>query len=128
MSEQSLEQWIAEARELGVDAAKDAASWVYDGNSDREERARVLAMLRDGDPAAYECLPRRPDLSGEYAGDPTPRSLYEDVTGDPSGRSEEEEQETADALADAFEEGVSDTFDSECERLLIEFCEGGDQS
>jgi hypothetical protein len=123
-----------EARARGEDAAKAAASWVTDGNSDVAERARVLAMLRDGDPAADDYLPRRPDLSGEFADDLTPTRLFEEIIGRPpilDGLDvESKDGGTIDQIADAFEEGVSETFTQECERELIRFCEpetGDDQ-
>jgi hypothetical protein len=119
--------WQDEARKLGTEAAEAAASWTVDGNSDRQERARVLAMLRDGDPDAYDYLPREPNLSGEYADDLTPRSLFEDITGlDAHAEatwSVDAYNAVVDALCDAYDEGVSETFSLACERELIAFCE-----
>src|SRR5262245_12994488 len=73
---------IAEARELGAEHARNAAAWVADGNTDTEQIRKVLAMLDAGDPEADDYLPRRPDLSGEWADDPTPLSLYRELMGD----------------------------------------------
>lgn len=115
--------WIAGARELGVEQAKNAASWVYDGNSDRTERAKVLAMMRDGDPEAQDYLPDWPNLSGEWANDPTPKSLVEDITGLDALDAQALDGELENDLATAYEDGVDETFEQECERLLIEFCE-----
>lgn len=116
-----------DARARGEDAAKAAASWVTDGNSDVAERARVLAMLRDGDPAADDYLPARPDLSGEYADELTPTRLFEEIIGRPPELDgldvESRDGGTLDQLADAFEEGVSETFTLACEAELIRFCE-----
>ena len=77
-TDEQRKQWIDKAYSVGVDRANMAASWTYDGNSDVEERARVLAMLRAGDPVAHDYLPRRPDLSGEFADALTPLSLVEE--------------------------------------------------
>lgn len=106
-----------EAYSLGCDAARSAASWVLDGNSDADHYRRLLTMLEDGDPELYEHLPAMPDLSGQWAGDPTPHSLALDIfgTGDDAHLFENEDVE---ALADAWEAGVSDTFGPECERIL----------
>jgi hypothetical protein len=120
------EQWIKEAKALGETHGRDAASYVYDGNSDVKERQKVLAMLREGDPAVWDYLPQQPNLSGEWADSLTPRSLFIEVTGldahaeatynvDAYGN-------VCDALCEAYEEGVSETFESTCETELIKFC------
>lgn len=97
--------WIVGARIAGEAAAYTAASWAADGNSDVEGIKRTLALVDDGDPAADEYLPREPTLSGEMADDPTPLSLARDITGldDPSPG-------VLDALAEAWENAVSETF------------------
>lgn len=115
-----------EAYRLGCEAAVAAASWVIDGNTSAEHITRVLAMLDDGDPMAYDYLPARPDLSGEWADAPTPASLYEDIIGESYSEADDDAglaSETLvgsvlDKIADAWEAGVSDTFKSECERIL----------
>jgi hypothetical protein len=108
-----------EAYERGVKASKAAASWVIDGNTKPWAITSLLKMMDEGDPAVDDYLPAAPNLSGEYAGDPTPISLACDIV--PRAESEDElDPYLVDALADAFEEGVSDTFMSECERILRE--------
>lgn len=104
---------------LGVEHALDAASWVIDGNTSQEHIARMVAMLENGDPEAYDYLPRRPDLSGEYADDMTPVRLYGEIIGyNDAGGIDDEDGETTAALCDAYESGVDDTFEHECERIL----------
>ena len=100
------------AYDMGADAAKAAASWIVDGNTDAAAIRRTLAMMEDGDLAVWDYLPAYPNLSGEMADDPTPRSLaaalgLEDCGGD-----------ELDALCDAYEAGVADTFETACEREL----------
>jgi hypothetical protein len=106
-----------EAHRMGVAAAEAAASWCVDGNSDPEGIRRILAMLDDGDPMAYDLLPQAPNLSGEWAGEPTPASLYESIVGEFA----EQDPEVADAIAGAWEEGVSATFEQACKRKLRAF-------
>lgn len=113
-----LEELEDSARELGEDAAKSAASWATDGNSDVAERRRVLEMLRNGDPAADDFIPRRPDLSGEFADAPTPQSVARELTGE-----DDPDSEIIDALADAWLDGVSDAFGPAVEAELIRFTE-----
>lgn len=103
---------LAQAREQGEDAARSAASWCVDGNTDEEHARRVVRMLDDGDPEADEYLPRRPDLSGEWAGEPTPQSLAKEIVGTDCP------DEIVEAISEAWEEGVTETFEQECERLL----------
>jgi hypothetical protein len=112
-----LDGWIAQARQLGVAHAQTAAEWSFDGRSDRAERARVLAMLRDGDPAAFDHLPAQPNLSGEFADDLTPGSLYEQIVGGDVPAT----PELLDELAASYELGVAETFSDACEAALIEY-------
>jgi hypothetical protein len=108
-----------EAYELGVKAAIAAASWVIDGNTPQDHIARMVAWLDDGDPWAYDYLPAMPDLSGEWADGPTPRSLYAEIIGDERDEDNDPHPgELEDEIADAWEAGVSDTFQPECERIL----------
>jgi hypothetical protein len=107
---------IAEARSMGIDAATNAASWVVDGNTPDEHIRRVLQLMEDGDPRVDEYLPSYPDLSGAFADDYTPLTLARDIldTDDPS-------PEDIDTLADAWEDGVSETFYATCESILREY-------
>jgi hypothetical protein len=111
-----------EAYRLGADAALAAASWAADGNTSDDHRRAVLAMLADGDPQAYDYLPAEPNLSGEWADGPTPRSLYEDITGNDHSEAEADAGlayemlvgSVMDAICDAWEAGVSDHFEQAC--------------
>ena len=116
------QRWEAEAFRLGQEAAWTAASWTIDGNTSTDHAARVLAMLDDGDPAADDYLPARPNLSGEWADSPTPRSLFEDVTA-LDAHAEATWQPAAyqmviEALCEAWERGVAETFEAACEAEL----------
>jgi hypothetical protein len=102
-----------EAYELGRDAAIAAASWVLDGNTSQDHIRRMVAMLDAGDPVAYDYLPAQPNLSGEWADAPTPLSLTTEIVGDSV-----DPDPIVDEIADAWEAGVSDTFQYECERIL----------
>ena len=117
-----LQQWTTAGRENGEEHARNTASWATDGNSDHAERARVLAMLRDGDPEAWDHLPREPNLSGEYAEDLTPQSLAEGILG-PERHEQLADTDIIDTLADAYETGVSEVFGLACERQLNAFTE-----
>lgn len=107
-----------EARLIGRDHGRNAASWIVNGNDDPEVARKVLAMMREGDPVADIYLPVRPNLSGEWAGDPTPRSLYEDITGGDAADATDEDLE---AIGDGYEAGVDETFETSCEAELIRF-------
>jgi hypothetical protein len=76
--------------------------------------------MRNGDPAADDYLPQRPNLSGEWADDLTPARLYERITGKTAGLAIG--CTPIDALADAYDDGVSETFGLACEAALVEFC------
>lgn len=115
----SLAEMESRARELGADAAKAAASWIIDGNHPSGHYERVLALMDDGDPRAGEYLPHRPDLSGEWASSRSIPGLLDEIgfEGDPDADGYGADVQ---ALCDAYEEGVSETFEHECERLLRE--------
>jgi hypothetical protein len=110
-----IDQYEQEAYELGVEHARNAASWVIDGNTSHEAIARVVALLDEGDDLD-DYLPRRPNLSGEYADELTPGELAAEITDLDSD--DPHFDELADILADAYERGVGETFEAECERIL----------
>lgn len=120
-------QWIAEAKKLGEDHGRAAATWTINGNNDVSERANVLQMMRDGDPAVDDYLPQLPVLSGEYTDGLTPKKLFEDITGRDShadaSYNGDAYGQLVEELCDAYDEGVSDVFTSACETELIKFCE-----
>jgi len=68
----------AAARAAGKAAGTNAGSWAIDGNTSVDTCRRILVAFNEGDPAVLDHL-RYPDLSGEFSGDPTPRSLVEDL-------------------------------------------------
>lgn len=112
------EAWVAEARELGRKHGRNAGAWAADGNTTQEHIRGVLAMFEDGDPQAFDYLPRMPNLSGEFADDLTPQRLYYEVTG---ASDDYEADESTEALCDAYEEGVAETFEASCEETLRGF-------
>ncbi len=99
-----------EARLLGRAAGRAAGAWAADGNTDAEAARQVIALSDAGDDID-QYLPRRPDLSGEWADDATPTSLLIDLGID-------DEDPERDALltdcSDAWEAGVDDTFVPAC--------------
>jgi hypothetical protein len=91
----------AAARAAGKRAGTAAGSWAIDGNTSVETCRRILVAFDEGDPAFLDSF-RYPDLSGEFSGDPTLRSLMEDLgleEGDP--RYEWLESDLCDAWTDA---------------------------
>jgi len=102
---------LAAARNLGRDAGEAAGSWAADGNTDPAHARRVLALIEDCDPRADAYLPTYPALSGEYADDPVPGMLADELGIDP-------EHEIMEAVCDAWEAGVSETYLPACEREL----------
>jgi hypothetical protein len=111
VTQSPLDEACEAARMQGRQVAADAATWATDGNTDPEHARRVLAMLEDGDPAAWDYLPRIPNLSGEYSDEPTPRDLADLFL-------EGAEGDDLTALADAWEEGVGEMFGDACEAEL----------
>lgn len=93
-------QLIGEARLAGEAHGRAAASWFFDGSTERETYQRVLEGIEDGDPAIMDELPYGP-LSGEWAGDPTYESVLADL-------GVEAEYDGADDLIVAYEDGFYD--------------------
>jgi hypothetical protein len=74
---------VAKAEELGRDAGKAAASWVFDGNTPREEYQRVLRGIEEGDPAVLDAT--EPPAIGPAAGY-DPGDLARDLSIEPADR------------------------------------------
>lgn len=105
-----------EAYSRGADAAKDAAGWAADGNTDPAAIIQTLRMMADGDPAVIDRLPDHPTLSGDL----TPQSLTEEILG-PEDKFDENGvywREVVDEIEVAFEAGAADHFEHACESEL----------
>lgn len=112
----------AEARRDGRKAGKAAASWL--DIRDAAAARRFRRMLDDGDPQLDDYLPRRPDLSGEFAGE----SLNE-VLGVDDGDAEEwgdEFDDHVDEIAEIWQEAADEAFDREIERTILVHAGDGD--
>lgn len=105
----SFEELEQDVRQMGQDAGEGAASWLFDGNTSRETYVKVLKGIEDGDPEVMDMLPN-PNLSGEWAGDPTPKSILEELGTD-------EDDPAADDLLLAWEEAASQAVVDEATRV-----------
>jgi len=106
------------AYNLGAEHARAAASWI-----DPLSESAASALLEDllsGDPAVYDYLPAMPNLSGEYADEMTPVRLWGEIVGYSAdgGIDDPNDGDDLASLCDAYEQGVADTFEPECERIL----------
>jgi hypothetical protein len=99
----------ATARYLGADAALAAATWLEMPEAD------AASILADVDPAVLDQY-EPPNLSGEFAGDPTPDSLTLEVT---SYALAEDRAEVADAVADAWEAGRDEVWSDALEAQAL---------
>jgi hypothetical protein len=78
---------VARAAELGRDAGKTAAAWVFDGNTPGEAYQRVRRGIDDGDPAVLDAI--EPPAIGPGAGydqDDLARDLARDLGIEPGDR------------------------------------------
>lgn len=125
---ESLDDLLSRAEvcafDLGEKAGRQHANWIeqdlfggrYTGNQEEAARA-VLKAIEDGDDRLYDGLP---NLSGEWADSPTPRSILEDVFHYMNVTSEYEQTQLEDILDDLCEQwecGVRSGFESELHRL-----------
>lgn len=116
-TEQQVAEYLEGARILGREEGENAGAWAADGNTSHEHIRRVLAMIEDGDPEAYDYLPRRPSLSGEWADEITCRDLVGLVTGSNETVPDWLDEE----IAQAWEDGVDETFEDACVKTLRAF-------
>ena len=103
------------AKRDGAHAGKSAASWAFDGGTDDATYRKVLAGLRDGDPAVLDSF-RTPDLSGEWSGDPTQDTLAAEY-----GVSEDDKRAEwlVDELGTVWMDAAGEAFWSEIERVCL---------
>lgn len=113
--------WLDAARKHAREAATAAASWTTDGNGDPATYRETLRMLAEGHPEASDRLPAPPNLSGEYADGPTPVELVVELTGglQPYSGDPALPDWVADDLCNAWEEEVSEVFETYCELELM---------
>ena len=106
------ESAILDAHNMGEEAGRNAADWCYDGNTDDNWFVLVLKGLDDGDPAVYDRF-RVPNLSGEYAGDPTPATLADSLDLDYDS---DDDRTILDDACEHYLTAASDAFFIELER------------
>lgn len=114
-NEMSMADALNEAQKLGTEHGKNAASWVFDGNTDDETYRAVIRELDAGDPAVYNRF-REPSFSGEYGDDYSERNLFDDLGLDYDASPTHE----IDQIADAYIQEAQSAFWSEVERLARE--------
>jgi hypothetical protein len=116
-------QLTEQARKLGYAAGSNCAEWVAQDSfggrvtsGENESAQSILDAIAEGDPAFWDSV-RLPDLSGEYAGDPTPQSLAEDLGIDSDADGAEW---GIDEACTAYEEGVAEGFQDRITELAKE--------
>ena len=92
----------------GKSVGEAMASWVFDGNTTQETYAKVLRGIQGGDPVVLDNL-TTPNLSGEWADEPTPNSLASDLC-------IQTDDDRLDDLCTLWEDAACQTFWDEIER------------
>lgn len=111
----TYETLIAEARAKGADHGRAAASWYFDGNTDEGTYVAVLRGIEDGDPEILDTFPLSP-LSGEWADEPTPASVLEEL-GVPEDDGSGKDDTLRDEILGAYEDGFYEASADEIERV-----------
>lgn len=111
MSTDTYTALLDRARAMGAEHGKAAASWYFDGNTSLDAYAAVLKGIEDGDPAILDTFPSSP-LSGEWADDPTPATVLEDL----GLIVEDDAADDNDAILSAYEDGFYSASAEEIER------------
>lgn len=104
-----------EAADLGAEHGRNAAAWIFDGDTPEGEYRTFLQGIEDGDPLIMDALPSSP-LSGEFAGSPTPQSLMRDLGA--HDLNPEQEGALCDAYEGAFYTAVEHTVVTTARRFL----------
>ena len=113
ITDSHYEAALAAAIDIGKDEGTSAASWVFDGNTDRHVYAWYLSGIEDGDPEVLDTLPAA-DLSGQWADGRTPHTLLADVASEISDDDTTITAEmllgdvTTPAILDAYETAFND--------------------
>jgi hypothetical protein len=104
-----------EARAMGAEHGRNAASWYFDGNTRDETYRAVLCGIEEGDPLILDTFPSSP-LSGKWADDPTPTTLFADLGLDAHAEATFS-PEAFDEVCSAYEDGFYEAVSSEIERV-----------
>lgn len=111
----TLNERIAEARERGKEAGENAASWVFNGNTDDATYRRVLKGIEDGDPMILDRIAAPGWLSGEWAGESTSELLGDLLDeDDDEGMTGKDTQEIENAYCEAADEAYWDEIERAC--------------
>lgn len=97
---------------LARDHGKAAGSWVIDGNTRDETKRKILTWHEEGDPQFYDLIPA--PLSGEWADDPTPDTLADELE-----LSEEHRVSELDQICTDYEMAFSEAFTDEVVRSCL---------
>lgn len=103
---------IDTARNIGRDHGRNAASWFFDGTTDRATYEAVRRGLEGDDPEILDQLPTA-DLSGQWADGYTLTDLARDC-----GTDEDDEIVDVNAMVAAYEEGHMEGVRYEIERAI----------
>lgn len=122
MTDDEYSAMMTQAYKLGEEAGKSSGSWLFDGNTDMETYRCTLKMIDDGDPALWDYAPN--PLSGEYADDPTADDILSDLDVE---RSELEECDDVDQILDEYQNGFSQGWSDEVERVCRYHCQESNQ-
>jgi hypothetical protein len=119
------DQVTEQASKIGTEHGRNAASWVFDGNTSDGTYRRVLAGIEDGDPMIMDAH-RTPDLSGEFVGDYSESQLITEVgLGNRERMPDDDWTEAVSEAATAYSDAASEAFWAEVERTAREHVLGG---
>ena len=103
MTDKEWETARAKAYVFGQECGTNSGSWVLDGNSSLETAQRILDGWEDGDPEILDMQPS--PLSGEWADGITASEVYTAAE-----MAEDESDDGASEILDAFEDGFTDGY------------------
>lgn len=106
----TYEDLTAQAAEIGREHGRNAASWVFDGNTPQETYRFVLAGVENIDPLVMDAY-REPSLSGEFADDYSERDLMSELDAEALAAEHQDE------LCAEYNAAASEAFWHEIERI-----------
>lgn len=104
-------EMLAEIDKIAAEHGKAAASWAFDGNTDRATYEAARKGIDEGDPEVMDSF-RVPDLSGEYAGEYDEQDLARDLD------IPVDEYDTIDEASTEYLNSVNAAYWAEVERMI----------
>lgn len=115
----TFDEAMLRAAKIGAEHGRAAASWIFDGNTDRHTYEVFRRGIEECDSEILDRLPA-PDLSGEWADGYTPGELITECGLSYVDLDDDEEEDLIDAYRQAFTDAATHAVTETIDRQLSE--------